>query len=54
MKRMANGNKAAMEAAFKDMAKDGGFDYIFDIEIGEKMMINDLVAGKEITEYDFD
>ena len=51
MKRMSNGNKAAMVAAFKDMEKE--FDFLFDIENGEKMIINDIVAGKEIVEYDF-
>ena len=51
MRRMSNGNKAAMLAAFTDMRKDG-VKYMFDCSTSaEKIMLNDLVEGKS---YDFD
>jgi hypothetical protein len=50
MRRLANGNKAAMVAAFKDMASE--YEYVFDFDsYDDKMIINDIVLGRE---YDFD
>ena len=51
MRRMGNGNKAAMKAAFADMRKAG--EYMFDCAPAEKIVLNDLVEGK-LVEYDFD
>lgn len=50
MRRMSNGNKAAMMAAFADMRKDG-VKYMFDCSSEDKIRMNDLVEGKS---YDFD
>ena len=52
MKRMANGNKAAMVAAFKDMAKSKEFNHIFDCTSEEKYKINSLLLGQ--IDYEFD
>ena len=48
---MANGNRAAMVAAFKDMAKE--FNYIFDCSRGEKYKIDSLLLEQRI-DYEFD
>ena len=50
-KRMANGNRAAMVAAFRDMSKE--FNYIFDCTGEEKYKINSLLLGQQI-DYEFD
>ena len=55
MRRMANGNKAAMMAAFREMTMSKEFSHIYDCPSEEKYKINSLLLGQQIEiDYDFD
>ena len=51
MRRVSNGNKAAMLAARADMREAGMI--MFNCSSTERVVLNDLVEGKKV-EYNFD